>query len=208
MIAENTLPLLHWLLGLGNATYPFVSRPRVTEIDLQFVLYIVTLGASAFLRHLAQLRAMEQRAAELAIQKAELEGALKQAELETLRLRLNPHFLFNCLQNISALAADDAKTAGTMLARLGDLLRVALRGDYQTEITLADEAKLTQAYVSIEQVRFGDRLSVLFEIGLIASLPMPSNSWQAASPWCWPVTTTSCPHRRTSIRLDRWITTR
>ena len=164
MIAENTLPLLHWLLGLGNATYPFVSRPRVTEIDLQFVLYIVTLGASAFLRHLAQLRAMEQRAAELAIQKAELEGALKQAELETLRLRLNPHFLFNCLQNISALAADDAKTASTMLALLGDLLRVALRGDYQTEITLADETKLTQAYLSIEQVRFGDRLSVLFEI--------------------------------------------
>ena len=161
MIAQNTLPLVLWLLGLGNATYPFVSRPRVTEMELQFALYIVTLGASAFLRHLAQLHAME---AELAIQKAELEGALKQAELETLRLRLNPHFLFNCLQNISALAADDAKTASTMLARLGDLLRVALRGDYQTEITLADETKLTQAYLSIEQVRFGDRLSVLFQI--------------------------------------------
>ena len=164
MIAQNTLPLFLWLFGLGNATYPFVSRPRVTEMELQFALYIVTLGASAFLRHLAQLRVMEQQAAELAIQKAELEGALKQAELETLRLRLNPHFLFNCLQNISALAAEDAKTASTMLARLGDLLRVALRGDYQTEITLADEAKLTEAYLSIEQVRFGDRLSVLFQI--------------------------------------------
>jgi two-component system LytT family sensor kinase len=164
MTAQNTLPLLRWLFGLGNATYPFVSRPRVTEMELQFALYVVTLGASAFLRHLAQIRAMEQQAAELAVQKAELEGALKQAELETLRLRLNPHFLFNCLQNISALAADDAKAASTMLARLGDLLRVALRGDYQTEITLADETQLTQAYVSIEQIRFGDRLSVLFEI--------------------------------------------
>jgi two-component system, LytTR family, sensor kinase len=164
MIAQNTLPLFRWVFGLGNATYPFVSRPRVTEMELQFALYVVTLGASAFLRHLAQIRAMEQQAAELAVQKAELEGALKQAELETLRLRLNPHFLFNCLQNISALAADDAKAAGTMLARLGDLLRVALRGDYQTEITLADETQLTQAYVSIEQIRFGDRLSVLFEI--------------------------------------------
>jgi two-component system LytT family sensor kinase len=164
MTAQNTLPLLRWLFGLGNATYPFVSRPRVTEMELQFALYVVTLGASAFLRHLAQIRAMEQQGAELAVQKAELEGALKQAELETLRLRLNPHFLFNCLQNISALAADDAKAASTMLARLGDLLRVALRGDYQTEITLADETQLTQAYVSIEQIRFGDRLSVLFEI--------------------------------------------
>ena len=164
MIAQNTLPLFLWLFGLGNATYPFVSRPRVTEMELQFALYVVTLGASAFLRHLAQIRAMEQQAAELAVQKAELEGALKQAELETLRLRLNPHFLFNCLQNISALAADDAKAASTMLARLGDLLRVALRGDYQTEITLLEETRLTQAYLSIEQIRFGERLSVLFEI--------------------------------------------
>ncbi len=37
---------------------------------------------------------------------------------------------------------------------------------------------------------------------------MPPNSWRAAPPWCWPVTTTSCRHRRTSIRLDRWIITR
>jgi exodeoxyribonuclease III len=44
--------------------------------------------------------------------------------------------------------------------------------------------------------------------GLSASLPTPPNSWRAAHPWSWPVTTMSCRHCRTSIRLDRWITTR
>jgi len=86
------------------------------------------------------------------------------AELETLRMRLNPHFLFNCLQNISALAGHDAKAASQMLARLGDLLRVALRSDYKGEIPLTEEIALTRAYIAIEQVRYGDRLSVLFDI--------------------------------------------
>jgi sensor histidine kinase YesM len=79
-------------------------------------------------------------------------------------MRLNPHFLFNCLQNISALAAQDAKAACRMMVQLGDLLRVALRSDYKDEIALTEEVALTRAYVSIEQVRFGNRLSVLFDI--------------------------------------------
>ena len=79
-------------------------------------------------------------------------------------MRLNPHFLFNCLQNISALAGQDAKAASQMLARLGDLLRVALRSDYKDEIPLSEEVALTRAYIAIEQVRHGNRLSVLFDI--------------------------------------------
>ena len=79
-------------------------------------------------------------------------------------MRLNPHFLFNCLQNISALAGQDAKAASQMLAQLGDLLRVALRSDYKHEIALSEEVALTRAYIAIEQVRHGDRLSVLFDI--------------------------------------------
>ena len=55
---------------------------------------------------------------------------------------------------------------------------------------------------------FCDRNSTTSWPGLNASLPMPTNSWRAVPPWCWPVTTTSCRHRRTSIRLNRWIITR
>jgi LytS/YehU family sensor histidine kinase len=81
-----------------------------------------------------------------------------------LRMRLNPHFLFNSLQNISTLARQNPDAASQMLARLGDVLRGALRKGAQAQTTLAAEISLTKAYVDVEQIRFADRLSVVFEI--------------------------------------------
>ncbi len=158
----NTLPLLHACMPRGIAPVPFTLHVRLTELELQAVLYLVTLGVSALLRYREEQRQQEQQAAALRLQSAELESALRQAELETLRLRLNPHFLFNCLQNISALTAEDPRAASTMLARLGDLLRVALSNDYRKEVPLRDEIALLRSYLSIEQIRFGSRLSMLF----------------------------------------------
>jgi exonuclease III len=57
-------------------------------------------------------------------------------------------------------------------------------------------------------IRSPDRNSITSWPGLSASLPTPPNSWRLEPPWYWPVTTTSCQLRRTSIRLDCWITTR
>jgi sensor histidine kinase YesM len=146
-----------------------------SEIYLQFTIYAVTVGASAFIRHLIDVRQTERQAAQLALEKSNLEAALRLAELETLRMRLNPHFLFNCLQNISALAGQDAKAASQMLARLGDLLRVALRSDYKHEIPLSEEVALTKAYIAIEQVRHCNRLSVLFDIAPAAERALVPN---------------------------------
>jgi two-component system, LytTR family, sensor kinase len=79
-------------------------------------------------------------------------------------MRLNPHFLFNCLQNISTLSNKDPKTAGQMVTRLGDLLRVAMKHQSEAESTLETEMTIADAYIAIEQMRFGDRLSVLREL--------------------------------------------
>jgi two-component system, LytTR family, sensor kinase len=142
------------------------SRPGdLNELGLAFALYIVTIAGSALIRHRKSIRQQEREASRLRLEKVELERALKQAELETLRMRLNPHFLFNCLQNISALVGQDSKAARQMLANLGDLLRIALRSDYTAEVSLEEELKLADAYISIERVRFGDRLTVMFETG-------------------------------------------
>ena len=116
------------------------------------------------IRSLIQLRNREREAAQLALEKAELETSLRQAELETLRTRLNPHFLFNCLQNISVLAEEDPKIANQMLTRLGELLRTALRQNAAPEIPLDAEIALTKSYIAVEKVRFSDRLSVLFDV--------------------------------------------
>lgn len=139
-------------------------RPTVREMAVQFALYWTTIGGAYMVRTLIQLQEREEQAAKLALEKSQLQATLRQAELETLRARLNPHFLFNCLQNISVLTREDPKAASQMLARLGTLLRSALRRDGTPETTLADEVELTQAYLAVEKVRFGDRLAVLFDI--------------------------------------------
>ncbi len=113
------------------------------------------------------VRTFQQRsrqATRLALEKAQLETSLRQAELEALRMRLNPHFLFNTLQNISVLAQQNPKLASGMLTRLGDLLRVALRRDIPSETTVQDEIALTQDYLAVEKMRFGDRLTILSEV--------------------------------------------
>jgi len=116
------------------------------------------------LRTRFELREQERRAARLALEKSQLEAGLNQAQLEVLRARLNPHFLFNSLQNISVMTGEQPQTASRMLAQLGDLLRAVLRQDSQPESTLEDEIALTRSYVTLEQLRFGDRLRVSFEV--------------------------------------------
>jgi two-component system LytT family sensor kinase len=123
-----------------------------------------TFGAGCVLRRFSQLHEREREADRLALEKSKLEFSLKQAELEALRMRLNPHFLFNTLQNISVLAQQEPRTASQMLTRLGDLLRVAFRRDSQPEVTLETEMNLTQAYIEVERMRFRDRLSVRVEM--------------------------------------------
>jgi two-component system, LytTR family, sensor kinase len=138
--------------------------PYWTELGVQLFMYGCTVLAGSVMRCSIQLNQREREAAKLALEKAELEGSLRQAELETLRMRLNPHFLFNTLQNIAVLTQEDPKTASQMLTRLGALLRTALRRESSAEMTLASEIALTKSYVAIEKMRFEDRLSVLFDI--------------------------------------------
>jgi two-component system LytT family sensor kinase len=134
------------------------------EFLMQQALYWFAVGGACVIRNVIERQQGERKAAQLALEKSELESSLRQAELDTLRMRLNPHFLFNSLQNISSLTRQDPGTASQMLTRLGDLLRSTLRKGTQAETSLAAEIALTKAYVSIEQMRFADRLSVLFDI--------------------------------------------
>jgi two-component system LytT family sensor kinase len=129
------------------------------------LLYWTAVGGSTALRTLIEARENERRASRLMVEKAQLETSLRQAELDALRMRLQPHFLFNSLQNISVLTQHDPVTAGRMLTRLGDLLRASLGRGGEAETTLATEIALTTAYLSVEEMRFGDRLSSTIDVG-------------------------------------------
>jgi LytS/YehU family sensor histidine kinase len=128
-------------------------------------LYWFSVAAGGMLRIVLEARESERRAARLMLEKSQLETSLRQTELDALRMRLQPHFLFNSLQNIAVLTEHDPRTGSRMLTRLGDLLRASLGRDSRPETTLEAEIALTNAYLAIEQMRFGDRLSSTVDVG-------------------------------------------
>jgi sensor histidine kinase YesM len=114
-------------------------------------LYWVIVAFAHALLATARLRERDQQAAELT-------AHLTQAQLAGLRTQLQPHFLFNTLNSISALIPNNAKLANEMVLNLSDLLRMTLRDPQRGEIPLGDEFKLLGHYVDIQKLRFGERL--------------------------------------------------
>lgn len=88
----------------------------------------------------------------------------KDAELNTLRQQLQPHFLFNSLNSISALAGSNASKAREMIQQLSDFLRVTLKKDNHHFVSLSDEIEHLKLYLEIEKVRFGHRLEIVMRI--------------------------------------------
>ena len=95
---------------------------------------------------------------------AELEADLAQARLQALKTQLHPHFLFNTLNGIAALIYEDARAAHRMLARLSELLRMSLRDQATQEVSLRSELDFSRRYLELEQIRFGPRLTVEWDV--------------------------------------------
>jgi sensor histidine kinase YesM len=150
-----------WLFGRPFPWERFKSF-SVYELVIGEFFFWLSVGASYSIRAFYQLQQQKHKAVQLGLEKSLLEASLNQAQLEVLRAKLNPHFLFNSLQNISALTRQDPVVASRMLAKLGDLLRAVLRTDSGAETTVADEIGLLRHYIALEEMRFGDRLD--FEI--------------------------------------------
>jgi sensor histidine kinase YesM len=100
----------------------------------------------------------QQEQKEMDSRKAEAEQLSKEAELFKLRQQLQPHFLFNSLNSISALTGANPEKARHMIQQLSDFLRGTLRKNEQQWNTLEEELKYLQLYLDIEKVRFGHRL--------------------------------------------------
>ena len=102
-----------------------------------------------------------QETLRLELRSSQLESQLAQAHLSTLKAQLHPHFLFNTLNTIMVLVRQQkGREAEEMLARLSDLLRCVLEDVQAQEVPLTRELEYLQLYLSIEQVRFQDRLRV------------------------------------------------
>ncbi len=88
---------------------------------------------------------------------------LKEAELYKLRQQLQPHFLYNSLNSISALTMIEPGKAQEMIAKLSDFLRSSVKREAQDLIPIKEELSYIEAYLSIEAIRFGDRLKIEFD---------------------------------------------
>ena len=93
-----------------------------------------------------------------------LQVLAREAELKALRAQIDPHFLFNSLNSISALTGSDPAGARRMCVLLGDFLRGSLKLGAEDRIPLSDEVALIERFLAIERVRFEGRLSVEFAI--------------------------------------------
>lgn len=96
------------------------------------------------------------------VELAKMSELHKQAELQSLRAKINPHFLYNALNSIASLAVTDARKTEQMALALSDFFKYAINREQKQLNTLSEELNATRTYLEIEKVRFGDRLS--FEI--------------------------------------------
>jgi len=105
-----------------------------------------------------------------------LEAQLAQAQLDSLRMQLHPHFLFNTLNSIVGLVRDNRnQTAVNMLVGLSDLLRHTLEHSARQEVELREEINFTKLYLSIQEMRFSDRLRIEFNIDPATTRAMVPN---------------------------------
>jgi two-component system, LytTR family, sensor kinase len=140
-----------------------------------FVVFLGVLAAGFARDYFHRYQARWRDTVRLQSQAAELQVQLAEARLSSLRTQLNPHFLFNTLNTVSALVERDPRGVRRMIARLSELLRATLDGGSEPEIPLRRELDLLQRYLDILQIRFQGRLetSVDCEPGL-ADAPVPN----------------------------------
>jgi len=139
--------------------------------DLALGRYFLLLAWAAL--YLALAAAQEARAAER--REGEYRRAAKAAELRSLRYQINPHFLFNTLNSLSALVMTGrADAAERMIQTLSKFYRTSLADDPTSDHPLAEEIRLQQLYLEIEAVRFPERLRVAIDVpGALGEVPVP-----------------------------------
>jgi sensor histidine kinase YesM len=138
--------------GRKNISIDFFRLSDAIRLAISFlVLGCVTL-IFVLKRTLEEKEVQSQR-------KADAEKLAKEAELFRLRQQLQPHFLFNSLNSISALVSRDPVQARKMIEQLSDFLRSTVKKENEQMTTLEEEFRDLELYLSIEKLRFGHRLS-------------------------------------------------
>lgn len=144
----------------GSPTPESVGDFFLERFHWDVVVYAVIAGVSMSRDYADQVRQRERQAHEMALETADLERHLVEARLQSLRAQLQPHFLFNALNTISAFTETNPQTARRLMGQLGDLLRTSLAHASRPLVTLGEELTFLDDYVAIESARFEGRITV------------------------------------------------
>jgi hypothetical protein len=159
--ASTALRMVIRPFDVWSDTNPFLVQYQAELRNFflfDFFVYWAILGVGYAFDYRERYRERESLASQLKAQLAE-------AQLESLKMQLHPHFLFNTLHTISGLVrTGERQPAVKMISGLSDLLRRALDSASEQEVPLKEELKFTELYLDIQQVRFSDRLTVRMEI--------------------------------------------
>ena len=145
------------LFAPANSSWREVLHRALFTIRFAAPIYWWMVCGCWALSHFQESRQRERRA-------LELEARLTQANLQALKMQLQPHFLFNALNAISTLIHQNPKAADDMVGALSQFLRMSLDVSSQNEVPLQKELEFVNRYLDIQQTRFGVRLRIRREI--------------------------------------------
>jgi two-component system LytT family sensor kinase len=154
---------IYWIAFGARPGSPITTFTGYVRVEFAYKLHV---GLITYWVLLVVLRGVEsqRRLRDERLKNSQLETQLVQSQLQTLRVQLQPHFLFNTLNAISALALSDPLQARAMISRLSDFLRLTLEERHTQLVPLARELEFLRCYIDIQQVRFRDRLVTRLDV--------------------------------------------
>lgn len=161
---QSVLIHLIWI-GMGRPLpYSFWISKTAGQAHVNFLVYWLILGTALALDYYSRFRASQIEATELRIRAAELAGEVAKAQLQALKAQISPHFLFNAHHAVVGLILkNENEKAVEMLVKLGQLLRASI-SSRSDEISLAEELEYVRLYLSIQELRFPDRLRFALDV--------------------------------------------
>ena len=157
MACVQRMAIYRWIGESVDTWLHEMQEMLIVNFDWEMMTYWTIVGVGTAMKYMHEARAKE-------LNSAQLETRLVEARLHTLQRQMQPHFLFNTLNTISALMHRDVDAADAMIARLSDLLRMSLERVGVQEVALKEELDFLSKYLEIEQTRFRDRLTVVFDV--------------------------------------------